>query len=97
MWITNGPQAGICVTYANEDPEQHHRTVNAYILESEWDGFTVGKVEEKMGIRCSSTSELVFDGVKAPQSALFLGVGMRVSRWRWLPWTVGVLVLQRRH
>ena len=70
MWITNGPQAGICVTYANEDPEQHHRTVNAYILESEWDGFTVGKVEEKMGIRCSSTSELVFDGVKAPQSAL---------------------------
>jgi alkylation response protein AidB-like acyl-CoA dehydrogenase len=70
MWITNGPQAGICVTYANEDPEQRHRTVNAYIVETDWDGFSVGKVEEKMGIRCSSTSELVFDGLNVPTDSL---------------------------
>jgi len=70
MWITNGPQANICVTYANEDPEQRHRTVNAFIVETEWDGFSVGKIEEKMGIRCSTTSELVFDGLRVPESNL---------------------------
>jgi alkylation response protein AidB-like acyl-CoA dehydrogenase len=70
MWITNGPQAGICVTYANMDPEQRHRTVNAFIVETEWDGFSVGKIEEKMGIRCSTTSELVFDNLVVPSKNL---------------------------
>lgn len=66
IWITNGPQAGICVTYANLDPEQRHRGVCAFIVESAWDGFSVGKIEEKMGIRCSSTSELVFENLRVP-------------------------------
>lgn len=70
IWITNGPQAGICVTYANLDPEQRHRAVCSFILESDWDGFSVGKIEEKMGIRCSSTSELVFEGLKVPAENL---------------------------
>jgi len=70
IWITNGPQAGICVTYANLDPDQRHRAVCAFIVESEWDGFSVGKVEEKMGIRCSSTSELVYEGLKVPADNL---------------------------
>jgi alkylation response protein AidB-like acyl-CoA dehydrogenase len=66
MWITNGPQAATCVTYANLDPEQRHRTVNAFIVETAWEGFAVGKIEEKMGIRCSSTSELVFEDLVVP-------------------------------
>jgi alkylation response protein AidB-like acyl-CoA dehydrogenase len=66
MWITNGPQAGTAVTYANLDPEQRHRTVNAFIVETAWKGFSVGKVEEKMGIRCSSTSELVYEDLVVP-------------------------------
>ncbi|MGC6493117.1 MAG: acyl-CoA dehydrogenase family protein [Myxococcota bacterium] len=70
MWITNGPQAGICVTYANLDPEQRHRAVCSFILESEWDGFRVGKIEEKMGIACSGTSELIFEDLKVPASSL---------------------------
>ncbi|MFK7931667.1 MAG: acyl-CoA dehydrogenase family protein [Myxococcota bacterium] len=70
IWITNAPQAQICVTYANLDPDQRHRTVCAFIVESEWDGFSVGKIEEKMGIRCSSTSELVYDGLKVPAANL---------------------------
>ena len=70
MWITNGPQAGICVTYANLDPEQRHKAVCSFILESEWDGFRVGKIEEKMGIACSGTSELIFEDLKVPASSL---------------------------
>jgi alkylation response protein AidB-like acyl-CoA dehydrogenase len=70
MWITNGPQAEICVTYANLDPEQRHRTVCAFIVERSMDGFGVGKVEEKMGIACSGTSELVFDNLFVPEENL---------------------------
>lgn len=66
MWITNGPQADFVVTYANLDPEQRHRTVCAFILESDWEGYSVGKVEEKMGIACSGTSELVYEKLRVP-------------------------------
>jgi len=72
MWITNGPQAEICVTYANSDPALRHRGVSAFILEKSMSGFDVGKVEEKMGIACSSTSELVYnDVVVPPENRLF--------------------------
>ena len=70
MWITNGPQAGICVTYANLDPEQRHKAVCAFILESDFPGYRVGKIEEKMGIHCSSTSELVFEDLRVPAANL---------------------------
>ena len=70
MWITNGPQAGICVTYGNLDVEARHKGVCAFIVESGFPGFSVGKVEEKMGIACSSTSELVFDGLQVPAANL---------------------------
>jgi butyryl-CoA dehydrogenase len=66
IWITNGPQAQICVTYANLDPEQRHRAVCAFIVESDYEGYSVGKVEEKLGIRCSGTSELIFENMKVP-------------------------------
>ncbi len=70
MWITNGPQAGICVTYGNLDPASLHRGVCAFIVETAWPGFSVSKVEEKMGIACSGTAELVFDGLKVPAENL---------------------------
>jgi butyryl-CoA dehydrogenase len=70
MWITNGPQAGICVTYANLDVEARHRGVCAFIVEKEFPGFSVGKIEEKLGIRCSSTSELVFQDMHVPAENL---------------------------
>lgn len=66
MWITNGPQADVAVTYANLDPEQRHRTVCAFIVDTDTPGFTVGKLEEKMGIACSSTSELIYEGMRVP-------------------------------
>ncbi len=70
MWITNGPQADICVTYANLDPDQRHRTVCAFIVEREMPGYSVGKLEEKLGIKCSSTSELVFEDLAVPAENL---------------------------
>jgi alkylation response protein AidB-like acyl-CoA dehydrogenase len=70
MWITNGPQAEICVTYANKDPALRHRGVSAFILERDMSGYSVGKVEEKMGIACSSTSELIYEDVVVPAENL---------------------------
>lgn len=70
MWITNGPQADICVTYANEDPSLRHRGVSAFIVETSNPGFAVGKVEEKLGISCSGTSELIFRDMAVPKDNL---------------------------
>jgi len=70
MWITNGPQADTIVTYANLEPEQRHKGVCAFILEKGFPGYSVGKIEEKMGIRCSSTSALVYEGLRVPAANL---------------------------
>ncbi len=70
MWITNGPQADLCVAYTSLNPDERHKAVCAFILESNWDGFGVGKVEEKMGIACSGTSELVFEDLVVPAENL---------------------------
>jgi len=70
VWITNGPQADICVTYANLDVDARHRGVCAFIVESSWPGFRVGKVEEKLGISASGTSELIFEGLEVPAENL---------------------------
>ena len=70
MWITNGPQADTIVTYASSNPELKHRAVSAFILEKDFEGYSVGKIEEKMGITCSHTSALNFDGVRVPEENL---------------------------
>ncbi|MCB9744933.1 MAG: acyl-CoA dehydrogenase family protein [Alphaproteobacteria bacterium] len=70
MWITNGPQANTCVAYASMDPAMRHKAVCAFILETDWEGFRVGKVEEKLGIRSSHTSELIFEGLRVPAENL---------------------------
>jgi len=70
MWITNGPQAGTILTYANLDRDARHRGVCAFIVESSFKGYAVGKIEEKMGIRCSTTSELVYENMWVPAENL---------------------------
>jgi alkylation response protein AidB-like acyl-CoA dehydrogenase len=70
MWITNGPQADICVCYGSMDPSERHRAVTAFILEKDFEGYGVGKVEEKLGISCSGTSELVFENMQVPKENL---------------------------
>lgn len=81
IWITNAPQAGICVTYGNLDVESRHRGVCAFIVETDWDGFSVGKIEDKMGITASGTAELVYEDLHVPAENL-LGIerdGFRVA------------------
>lgn len=81
LWITNGPQADIIVTYANLDVASKHKGVCAFILESDMEGYSVGKIEEKMGIRCSSTSELVYENLFVPEENRLIGEreGFRVA------------------
>jgi alkylation response protein AidB-like acyl-CoA dehydrogenase len=72
MWITNGPQAETIVTYANLDVAERHRGVCAFIVEHDYAGFAVGKVEEKLGIACSGTSELVYTDMRVPAENMIL-------------------------
>jgi alkylation response protein AidB-like acyl-CoA dehydrogenase len=68
MFITNGPQADIVVVMAVTDPTLGARGgITAFIVEMDWPGCSVGTVENKMGIRGSGTSELVFDEVRVPK------------------------------
>jgi alkylation response protein AidB-like acyl-CoA dehydrogenase len=81
MWITNGPQADFCVAYASLDPAARHKSVCAFILEADWDGYTVGKVEPKLGISSSHTSELIYEGLRVPAENLLgdEGEGFKVA------------------
>lgn len=61
LWITNGAEAGIFIVFANAAPDKGYRGITAFIVEREFDGFTVGKKENKLGIRASSTCELILE------------------------------------
>lgn len=63
-WITNGNSASIYVVMAQSEVEKKHKGINALIIEKEWEGFVVGKKENKMGIRASDTHSLMFNDVK---------------------------------
>ena len=66
-WITNGNSAGAYVVMAQTDPSKKHKGINALILEKDMEGFTVGKKEDKLGIRGSDTHSLMFSDVKVPK------------------------------
>ncbi|MEK6476100.1 acyl-CoA dehydrogenase [Catalinimonas sp. 4WD22] len=66
-WITNGNSASIYVVMAQSEAEKRHKGINALIVEKEWEGFVVGKKENKMGIRASDTHSLMFNDVKVPK------------------------------
>lgn len=75
LWITNGNEAGIFIVFANVDPSQGYRGITAFIVERGMPGFTVGKKEDKLGIRASSTCELIFEGVRVPDENVLGEVG----------------------
>jgi isovaleryl-CoA dehydrogenase len=66
MWITNGPEADVLVVYAKTDPEAGARGISAFIIEAGFAGFSPAQKLDKLGMRGSSTSELVFDGCEVP-------------------------------
>jgi isovaleryl-CoA dehydrogenase len=70
MWITNGPEADVLVVYAKTTPDAGARGISAFIIEKGFKGFTPAQKLDKLGMRGSSTSELVFDGCEVPAANL---------------------------
>lgn len=67
-WITNGNSASVYIVIAQTNPEEKHKGINALIVEKDMPGFSVGKKEDKMGIRGSDTHSLMFADVKVPKA-----------------------------
>ena len=70
LWITNAAEAGLFLVFANADPTAGHRGVTAFLVERGTAGLSVGKKEDKLGIRASSTCELLFDDCFVPEENL---------------------------
>ena len=66
-WITNGSTASTYIVMAQTHPEKGHKGINAFLVEKDWEGFTIGPKEKKMGIRGSDTHSLHFNDVKIPK------------------------------
>lgn len=75
LWITNGDEAGVYIVFANVDPGAGYRGITAFIVERDFAGFSVGKKEDKLGIRASSTVELILDGCRVPKNNVLGEVG----------------------
>jgi len=75
LWITNGKEAEIFVLFANANPEAGYRGITAFIVEKTFAGFTVGKKENKLGIRASSTTELILEDCVVPKENVLGEVG----------------------
>lgn len=75
LWITNSAEAEIFIIFANVDPTLGYKGITAFIVERDWEGFTVGKKEDKLGIRASSTCELIFEGCRVPKENVLGEVG----------------------
>src|SRR5579862_5910834 len=81
MWITNGKEAGLFILFANIDPAQGYRGITAFLIEKNFPGFSVGKKEDKLGIRASSTCELILEDCRVPRANVLgeAGKGYKVA------------------
>lgn len=81
LWITNGNEAEIFIVFANIAPEQGYKGITAFLVEKNFEGFSVGKKEDKLGIRASSTTELIMESCKVPKENVLgeVGFGYKVS------------------
>ncbi|MGH7720628.1 MAG: acyl-CoA dehydrogenase [Gemmatimonadaceae bacterium] len=75
MWITNGAEAEVFIVFATVDPGAGYKGITAFIVERGFPGFAVGKKEDKLGIRASSTTELILDGCEVPAANVLGPVG----------------------
>src|SRR6267142_2975308 len=75
LWITNGKEAGLFVLFATVDPAAGYKGITAFLIEKNFPGFTVGKKEDKLGIRASSTCELILEDCSVPKSNVLGEVG----------------------
>jgi alkylation response protein AidB-like acyl-CoA dehydrogenase len=81
FWITNGAEAGLFVVFANTDFSQGYKGITAFIVERDFKGFSVGKKENKLGIRASSTTELILERCVVPRENMLgpLGQGYKIA------------------
>jgi butyryl-CoA dehydrogenase/short/branched chain acyl-CoA dehydrogenase len=81
LWITNGGEAELFIVMANLDPAKGHKGITSFLVERGFPGFTVGKKEDKLGIRASSTCELVLEGCRVPRENVLgdAGKGYKIA------------------
>jgi alkylation response protein AidB-like acyl-CoA dehydrogenase len=81
LWITNAKEAGLFVLFANLDPQSGYKGITSFIIEKDFPGFTVGKKEDKLGIRASSTCELILEDCRVPKSNVLgeAGKGYKIA------------------
>ena len=70
LWITNGNEAGIFIVFATIDPSKGYKGITAFIVEKDFPGFSVGHKEDKLGIRASSTTELILEDCQVPKDCV---------------------------
>jgi len=81
LWITNGNEADLFIVFANVNPDAGYKGITAFLVDRGTEGFTVGKKEDKLGIRASSTCELLFDLCRVPRANVLgeVGKGYKVA------------------
>jgi alkylation response protein AidB-like acyl-CoA dehydrogenase len=81
FWITNGAEAGLFIIFANTDPSKGYKGITAYLVERGFPGFSIGKKENKLGIRASSTTELILEDCMVPPENVLgpVGQGYKIS------------------
>ena len=81
LWITNAAEAGLFLLFANANPEAGYKGITAFLIEREFPGFKVGKKEDKLGIRSSSTCELILDDCRVPKANVVgeIGKGYKIA------------------
>src|SRR5579875_3799162 len=81
LWITNGKESGVFILFATVDPSAGYKGITAFIIEKDFPGFTVGKKEDKLGIRASSTCELILEDCRVPKENVLgeVGKGYKVA------------------
>ena len=81
LWITTGNEADLFIEFATVNPEAGYRGITAFLVERGFSGFTVGKKEDKLGIRASSTCELILEDCRVPKSNVLgeVGKGYKVA------------------
>jgi alkylation response protein AidB-like acyl-CoA dehydrogenase len=81
FWITNGAEAGLFIVFANADPAKGYKGITGFLVERSFSGFSVGKKENKLGIRASSTTELILEECVVPNPNVLgpVGQGYKIS------------------
>jgi len=81
LWITNALEAGLFIVFANVNPELGYKGITAFLVEKDFPGFSVGKKEDKLGIRASSTCELILEDCRVPKDNVLgeIGKGYKIA------------------